>query len=539
MTEILFYTTLVTAAVYAVFKFLYELHMLQQNSYRNERFTRWLKGNYGSADRGLEVIFLVFSLLITFLYAPVGLVLMTLSFVFLSWRFYNKKHKKALVLTDRAKRILGVSLVLFSILILYGFYSLLMSFIGGHPWCVNIDCERYFKWSMLGLVLTFILSPITILLANTFLKPYEKYNHNWYINDAKKTLASMPNLTIIGITGSYGKTSTKHFLHSILAQKYNVLMTPGSFNTPMGVVRTVREQLKPFHEVFIVEMGAKQEGDIKEICDIAHPSIGILTAVGAAHLETFKTVENIRKTKFELIDALPQNGFAVLNADYEIIANQQVSKPKAYYGVNNAKAQFSIEDVVVSARGSSFSVNRDGKEYGSFETKLLGEHNLSNLAAAVAVADHLNVPAKAISVGIKKLQPVTHRLSIRRIGSGITILDDAFNSNPVGAKMAVEVLGQMEGSRKIIVTPGMVELGDKTYELNKAFGTQIAKNADIAIVVGKTNSEAITDGLKAGDFPDSQIYHAIDFKDATTWLGARMTAGDVILYENDLPDSYK
>ena len=545
MTEILFFITLATAAIYAVFKFLYELHMLQQNSYRNERFTRWLKGNYGSADRGLEVIFLVFSLLITFLYAPVGLVLMTLSFVFLSWRFFNKKHKKALVLTDRAKRILGVSLVLFFLTSLVLIYYLFMFSIDNTSVVIRNYCvepgalKTLLKLPILGLVLTFILSPITILLANTFLKPYEKYNHNWYINDAKKMLASMPNLTIIGITGSYGKTSTKHFLHSILVQKYNVLMTPGSFNTPMGVVRTVREQLKPFHEVFIVEMGAKQEGDIKEICDIAHPTIGILTAVGAAHLETFKTVDNIRKTKFELIDSLPQNGFAVLNADYEIIANQSVSKPKSYYGVNNAKAQFSIGDVVVSARGSSFSVNKDGKEYGSFETKLLGEHNLSNLAAAVAVADHLNVPAKSINVGIKKLQAVEHRLSIRRIGSGITILDDAFNSNPVGAKMAVEVLGQMEGTRKIIVTPGMVELGDKTYELNKAFGTQIAKNADIAIVVGKTNSEAITDGLKAEDFPDAQIYHAIDFKDATTWLGGRMTAGDVILYENDLPDSYK
>ncbi|MGK0365879.1 MAG: UDP-N-acetylmuramoyl-tripeptide--D-alanyl-D-alanine ligase [Saprospiraceae bacterium] len=547
MTEILFYITLAAVAIYAVFKFLYELHMLQQNSYRNERFTRWLKGNYGSADRGLEVIFLVFNLLITFLYAPVGLVLVTLSFVFLSWRFYNKEHKKALVLTDRAKRILGLSLFLFfcislSFMYFFGICVIEEAWIGNR-YCFSSDVTDFagkaIKWMILGLVLAFISTPITILLANTLLIPYEKYNHNWYINDAKKMLASMPNLTIIGITGSYGKTSTKHFLHSILAQKYNVIMTPGSFNTPMGVVRTVREQLKPFHEVFIVEMGAKQIGDIKEICDIAHPTIGILTAVGAAHLETFKTVENIRKTKFELIDSLPQNGFAVLNADYEIILNQEVNKPKSYYGVKNSKAQFSIEDVIVNARGSSFSVNKDGKNYGSFETKLLGEHNLSNLAAAVAVAAHLNMPAKSISVGIKKLQPVTHRLSIRRIGSGITILDDAFNSNPVGAKMAVEVLGQMEGSRKIIVTPGMVELGDKTYELNKAFGTQIAQNADIAIVVGKTNSEAITDGLKAGHFPEIQIYHAIDFKDATTWLGGRMTAGDVILYENDLPDSYK
>lgn len=523
MTVVLLYILLISLAIYAVFKFRYELHMLQQNSYRNERYTRWFKGNFLRADRGLEFFFGIIALPIAYFFPVVGAILYVLIYSFLSWRFYNKKHKKALVLTNRAKRILVVSLVLFTLLIgtIYYFH--------------NAQLFSFTASSWLGLV----LSPIILLLANTLLKPYEKYNHNWYINDAKKMLQSMPNLTIIGITGSYGKTSTKHFLNAVLSQKYNVLMTPGSFNTPMGVVRTVREQLKPYHEIFIVEMGAKQKGDIKEICDIAHPSIGILTAVGPAHLETFKSIENICATKFELIDALPNDGFAVLNGDYDIIKNRGVQTTKAYYGVKNMDAQFSIENIVVTSQGSTFSVQKDKVDYGHFQTKLLGEHNLSNLAAAVAVAEHLGVSNKQMEIGIKKLQPVQHRLSIRKISGGITILDDAFNSNAVGARMATEVLGQMEGKRKIIVTPGMVELGDKAYELNKIFGTQIAKNADLAILVGQTNKDAITEGLQSENFPESKIYHAANFDDATKWLGARMQTGDVILYENDLPDSYK
>lgn len=539
MTAFLFFALLLAIAVYAFFKFRYELHMLQLNSYRNERFLRWLKENYGSADRGLEFIFLVIGLLVTFLFPPVGMTLTALFLFFLTWRFYNRKYKKALVFTDRAKRIFGVSLLLF--FALAGLW-LSVPHVTEQLWIADDALGeklilRHYKLPLLFVLL--ILSPLVILLANTLLKPYEKYNHNWYIDDAKKMLAAASNLRVIGITGSYGKTSTKHFLQSILAQKFNVLMTPGSFNTPMGVVRTVREQLKPFHEIFIAEMGAKQNGDIKEICDIARPEIGILTAVGTAHLETFKTVDNIRKTKFELIDSLPQTGFAVLNADYEIIEKQTVDKPKAYYGVRHANADFSVENVKLSARGSQFDIHKNGKLFGTFETKLLGEHNLSNLAAAVAVADYLGVSVRQMQVGIKKLQPVQHRLSIRRIGSGITVLDDAFNSNEVGAKMAVEVLGQMEGKRKIIVTPGMVELGERTEEINRNFGRQIAKNADLAVIVNAVNADAISAGLADENFPETQIFRAKDFAEATAWLSSRMQAGDVILYENDLPDSYK
>ncbi len=130
------------------------------------------------------------------------------------------------------------------------------------------------------------------------------------MNDARRIVQSMRNLLVIGITGSYGKTSVKHFLHTVLAQQFNVLMTPESFNTPMGVTRTVRSSLSPTHDIFIAEMGAKQTGDIKELCDLAQPKMGIITSIGPQHLETFKTLENVQATKFELVESLPADGTA-------------------------------------------------------------------------------------------------------------------------------------------------------------------------------------------------------------------------------------
>ena len=150
-----------------------------------------------------------------------------------------------------------------------------------------------------------------------------------YVKDARRILESMPGLTVIGITGSYGKTSTKNFLHSLLSVKYNVLMTPESYNTTMGVVRTVRERLRPTHQVFIVEMGAKNPGDIREICDLVRPKYGMITSIGEQHLETFKTLDNIIKTKFELADAIPRRD-CLLNLDNRYIRDIRVTSPPSH-----------------------------------------------------------------------------------------------------------------------------------------------------------------------------------------------------------------
>ena len=248
--------------------------------------------------------------------------------------------------------------------------------------------------------------------------------------------------------------------------------------------------MEPYHDIFIVEMGAKNIGDIKEICDIVHPEIGILTSVGAQHLESFKTIENVQRTKFELIDALPDNGLAVLNNDFEYVARRAVDNVKAVrYAVNDyTNVNYTVTDIKYSTYGTSFTmVNRQTGDKLDITTKLLGESNISNLMAAIIVAKHLGISDEKIQYAASKIEQVEHRLSMKHTPGKVTIIDDAFNSNPVGSSMALDVLKMMNTGKRIIITPGMIELGEKQVEYNTEFGKKIASSCDVAIVVGEYN----------------------------------------------------
>ncbi|MDE7135762.1 MAG: UDP-N-acetylmuramoyl-tripeptide--D-alanyl-D-alanine ligase, partial [Muribaculaceae bacterium] len=305
--------------------------------------------------------------------------------------------------------------------------------------------------AMVGLAFA-VISPCILLISNVLLKPVEKYINSRYYNDAARILRSMPELKIIGITGSYGKTSTKHYLNRILSEKFDTLMTPGSYNTTMGVIRTVREYLKPYNEVFIVEMGAKQPNDIKEICDLVHPTMGIVTAVGEQHLESFKTIENIQRTKFELIDALPSDGFGVVNDDFEYVANRPVSNVECvrYAVQNKINADYIAKDITLDHTGTTFTISGKGKEL-TLHTRLVGECNISNLMAAVIIAMHMGVEDEKIKYAVDRIDQVEHRLNMKRTPGGVTIIDDAFNSNPTGSRMALDVLGAMKSGKLIVV----------------------------------------------------------------------------------------
>jgi len=385
--------------------------------------------------------------------------------------------------------------------------------------------------------------PFILLLGNLVNSPIENAISRWFYNDAKKKLESHKDLVIIGVTGSYGKTSTKNYLYRILSEKYNVLMTPGNFNTTLGVVRTIREKLEPFHEIFIVEMGAKQVGDIKEICDLVHPTIGIVTAVGEMHLETFGCKENIQKTKFELIDALPTDGFGVINEESEGIATYKGVREDCEvvrYGIDAHRVDVRASSIAYSASGMDFDLI-DEKGCLHLHTQLLGTANILDLAGAIIIAKRLGVEDRKIELAVGKIQPVEHRLSMSRHGS-LTILDDAYNSNPDGAAMALGVLASMslpEGARRICVTPGFVELGERQYPACRELGERAARSADILVIVNKYNRAAILEGAKAGGMDEDRIMCADDLNQAVAALGVLATPGSVILYENDLPDTFK
>lgn len=524
MDNILFFAALAVILIYAFAKLRFELHMMQLNSYRNERYFKWLKTNLVITTRVLEVIALAITGVLILAVGPGAAgIAFVLIYALLAYLLFVKKQKKPVVFTKRAQRLFATNAVL--TILTGGIYFVLT----GKTFCT--------VW-VIGFAL--FLSFIYIAIANILMAPVEKSVNQWFYNDAKRILEQRPDLIIIGITGSYGKTSTKHFLYRMLSEKYNVLMTPGSFNTTMGVIRTIREQLQATHQVFIVEMGAKQPHDIKEICDLVHPQIGILTAVGEQHLETFKTIQNVQKTKFELIDALPSGGLAVLNADYEFVANRPVAdRETALYSSDNEQVDYYLKDIKYSAKGSAFSVYHKGEHLADFDTRLVGSYNLSNILAGYIVARHLEVPDNSVAFAIKKLEPVQHRLDVKVHPNGVTVIDDAFNSNPVGSKMALEVLKGIEGQRKIIITPGMIELGEKQEYYNTLLGEQIADSVDYAILVGKNITLPIMKGLKNKNYPDNQIYVAQNFKDAVNHLSTMTRSGDVLLYENDLPDTYE
>ena len=520
----------IICGIYMILNFKYDIQMFQQNSYRIPRYWKWLSRNLGSAWRLFDIacLFMLFSSLIAPVAAALIVACVCLGKIFIILR---RKYKKPLVFTKRVWRLY----TLVALLSLAAYLALILS--------PGVGSELYpaYTLSLGTLLLMTICSFIPLIVADAILMPVEKMIQQRYINDAKRILRSMPDLKVIGITGSFGKTSTKHYLQRILSEKYDVLITPGSFNTPMGVVRTVREHLKPFNEIFICEMGAKQKGDIKEICDIAHPGAGIVTAVGPMHLESFKTIENVQSTKFELVDALPADGFAVINNDFEYCANRPVNNVTAIrYGITNTEGcDYIADDIRYTPNGTAFVIKGPDGFSLEVETRLLGECNVSDLLAAAVMALRLGVEPEKIKYAIGSIQQVEHRLSMKQTPGGVTIIDDAFNSNPAGSKMAVDVLSHFKEGKRIIVTPGMIELGDRQDELNENLGRHIGENLDVAILVGEYNRAALEKGVRSTSFDTDNLYLADSFNEAQQILSKLLAKGDTILYENDLPDTFK
>lgn len=524
----------ICAAILALFNLLSELKrdlmMMQQNSYRNERYKRWLhnSGDTTSIPRLTALCVLLISLS-PFIGAYPASILVGVFSLCSCISLLRRKYKKPLVWTARARRIYVTSLLLVAIVVIA---AACMNFTSGN------DIMQIVENTVLALLACYCGSHILLMGAIWILGPVERHINKRYRDEAVGILSSMPDLKVIGITGSYGKTSTKHFLNRILSEQFEVVMTPGSFNTTLGVIRTIREYMKPYTEIFICEMGAKNIGDIKEICDLVHPSVGIVTAVGPQHLESFKTIQNVCDTKFELVDALPANGLAVINDDFEPIALRKVGGVNCRrYALRRSGADYTATGIKYSTAGTSFTVQ--GPE-GTIElhTRLVGECNVSNLVAAVIVALSLGMPPEKIKRAVAAIEPVEHRLSMKRTASGITILDDAFNSNPAGSAMALDVLKEFNGGKRIVITPGMIELGEKQSELNYEFGRKIASAADFVIVVGEYNREPITNGLKDGD-GNPEVHEVSSFSEAQTLLQQIVRPGDTVLYENDLPDTFK
>lgn len=384
--------------------------------------------------------------------------------------------------------------------------------------------------------LLFAAVPVWILLANLVNAPVESAVNRHYIREAENILRSAGGMRIIGVTGSFGKTSVKYFLTSILRAKYGVLMTPGNYNTTLGVVKTVREQYSPTHQIFVCEMGARHVGDIKEICDLVHPDMGIITAIGPQHMETFHSLENIKQTKFELADALPDGAPLFLNGDDANVMSVPRSASAILYGLENHSGYYA-DEIRVSEKGTSFTIHTPDGETAPFSTQLLGRHNVLNIVGAAAAAHFLGIPLSVIGSRVKKLEGVPHRLQLLKNSNG-AVIDDAYNSNPQGAQAALEVLS-MFGGMKILITPGMVELGERQDECNFTFGQQAAAVCDLVALVGTKQTRAIQEGLSSAQYPREKIILTESFQEAMDAVNSVFSREKkYILLENDLPDNY-
>ncbi len=505
-------------------KILKELHSLQLNSYMNTRYLRWYTKT--SSHKFLKRDLLSLPPLIFAPFYPEAAIFLTaIIYFFLAFKWQRPEEKKPLVMTARAKRLYACSVLLAAVL--------------------AVICLILLPFSSLRLLGLFIpallaLFPILLMLfANLILAPVERNINAGFFQDAQNIIAKSSNLTVIGITGSFGKTSCKMVLGDILGREFTTLVSPKSYNTPMGLTRVIRESLRPIDEIFVAEMGAKQKGDIALLCSLVKPKIGILTAIGEQHLETFGSLEQIIKTKFELIEALPKTGLAILNFDNKYIKeNASLAKcPVLSFGIEN-KADYSAKDINYNNKGLSFTLcTPDGGSYPVI-SPLLGRHNIYNILAATACAGSLGMPIEKICREIKRLNPVEHRLQLIKSGAGYAIIDDAFNSNPAGAKAALEVLATIKEGKKIIITPGMIELGPREYQLNREFALEAAGVCDYIILVGKKRTKPMQDALEELAYPPDKVYIAANLDDARGFLAKIVSPKDTVLFENDLPDTY-
>ena len=511
------------------------LHMLQQNLYNeNNRYLKWVMKNNQFFDFDLLVI-IIATLGVLFVYnsnfvANICVIIMSLINILLTsrWRRYllNDQNKKKLVITARIKRLI------FTILVLFGIPVLLIF--------LNVNYARNVWIMFLVLSLMTYLNTMVVFIAKVINTPVEKCVYLHFKSMAQSKLKSMPNLKIIGITGSYGKTSSKRILADILNIKYNALPTPRNLNTYNGLIMTVNNHMDKFTEIFIAEMGAYVKGEIAGLCRLVKPKYGILTTIGTAHLETFGSQENIQKGKFELIESLPSDGFGILNGDDPLQVSYKLKNKVriVWIGIDNKDVDVHASNIKCSNKGTSFDVTFKGdKKKYHFETKLLGKHNVYNILAAIACGKEFDIDNEDLIKAVAGVRPVEHRLELKRLGD-FYMIDDAYNSNPVGCKRALEVLNMMPGT-KVVVTPGMIELGDKEDEYNKAFGEQISGVADYVLLIGEKKTIPIKEGLLEKKFDKDKIIVFNDVRDAYPFISDLARSKEVYaLFENDLPDTY-
>jgi UDP-N-acetylmuramoyl-tripeptide--D-alanyl-D-alanine ligase len=514
------------------------LHLFQLEHYEPARLRVWVERRRARVDLTLLVLCAVAGGALTIAAAVdadvLVLVLGLLAGAALGAagiRLIRRPQTKPLVFTARARRLFGAALAVPALVLALAAVAVLT---GAPAWVAPAIGTAV-------AVLAVVTAPELIFVADRAVKPIQALDNRRFVQRAETKLAQVSPL-VAGITGSFGKTTTKACIAEVAELRGPAYATPASFNTYLGVVRAINEGLTTRHRTFVVEMGAYRRGDVAELCELVHPQIGVLTAIGPAHLERFGSLDAIEQAKGELAEALPPDGVFVTNADDERClraAERTKARVVLFSAAGAANAEITAADISMAEGTTRFRLRRRGGEEVTVRSKLLGQHNVANLLAAAAVGTGLDLPLDAIGRALARVTPPAHRLApILNRQAGIVVIDDAYNSNPVGAAAALEVLASHQAERRLLVTPGMVELGEREAEENERFGTQAAAVCDLIVLVGEERSKPILAGLTAASFPDSQIHVVANTSEAQALLAKTTRRGDVVLFENDLPDLY-
>jgi len=499
------------------------LRYFQQEGYDHLRFLRWAN------VRSLTDPAFWVSVVSAFLYLIdplLAVVLFTVGAVVLGLVQPDPRHsgKIPLRMTWRARRVLAVSL-LFA---LSGFVLVTQFY---------IDLEV--RAPLLAASLLFALLPLTLLLANAVLAPYERFTQRAFYAEAVWQLAHV-HPVVVGITGSYGKSSSKAMLAHILQFHAPTLAASGSINTVMGVTRHIREDLVPGHRFMVVEMGAYAVGSIRRLCALTPPAAGLITAVGDMHLERFGSTEAIMQAKSELAQAIPAGGILVVNADSPNalrIARQSAHCRVLLYGEQHqGELDTRVEQIRFTRQGTHFVLRTSTDTFTCF-TPLLGRPIILNLAGAFTLAVAVGVDPHVAVASFRTLKPVPNRLEVVE-DAGVTWIRDAYNSNQFGFRAALEVAADLPASRRFLMTPGVIELGPEQHNVNKALSREAAAICDTTIVVSDTNRLAFVEGHREAG-RDDRLVAVAGRAEAFRWLHDQLRDGDVVILENDLPDLYE
>ena len=501
------------------------LGILQSSGYSGKRLFLWAGKKNNAAIPRLTLLSMLCALsyaviALCFSFAGVWAAVAALSAYLLFLILYVVADKKMALrspvsFTPRLKRLYVVSAFVTAVLV---YFSITLLNFADYLWQNHVfNLLRY-----LPLAIFPLLSLPIIALANLIAKIYEVPHNKSFIRAAKKKMGAS-KLTVVGITGSYGKTSTKQILSGILSKKYRVLSTPRSHNTPLGLALSINSNDLENYDIFIAEMGARHLGDIAELCEFCPPDYSVITGICPQHLESFKTEENIIKAKGEILLSTKQKAIIAPDA-YDSFCSYDCRKVSADC----------VSNIVCKSSGTEFALTLGGQTK-IVKTKLLGEHSAHNVAIAACLAFELGMSLDEIASAVAELDFIEHRLQLIQSG-GVNILDDGYNSNVKGAAAAIQVLGTFEG-RKIVVTPGLVELGILEESENYALGKKLV-GLDEVILVGDTLVTPVRKGFLENGGDSKKLHTVPTLFAAQDMLKGILQSGDTVLFLNDLPDIY-